>query len=73
MPQDTSRSEEVIEDFKKHKLAANALRCIDEKISGFEADRAVDRRLAGIGVFIVVVLIGISAYFLLSASSVTLS
>ncbi len=72
MSHDTSRSEQVVEGYKKHKLAASALRRIHLLIQGFEQDRAANLRLAGIGLAIILVLTGISAYILLSADSVTL-
>ncbi len=72
MLNDTPRSEEVIEDYKKHKLAASALRRIQLLIQGFEQDRAANLRLAGIGLALILVIAGISAYFLLSTDSVTL-
>lgn len=72
MSQETSRSEQVIEGYKKHKLAASALARIRELIQSFEQDRAADRRLAVIGLLGILVLIGISSYFLLSTDSLTL-
>ena len=72
MSHDTSRSEQVVEGYKTHKLAASALRRIHLLIQGFEQDRAANLRLAGIGLSIILVLAGISAYILLSADSVTL-
>jgi len=73
MSQQTSSSEQVIEGYKKHKLAASALARIDEMIQSFEQDRAVDRRLAVIGLLGILVLVGISSYFLLSSGNLTLS
>ncbi len=72
MSADTSRSEQVVEDYKKHKLARNALRRIQDLIREFEAGRAFDLRLALFGLIIVFTLTGVSAYFLLSADSMTL-
>ncbi len=71
MSQQASRSEQVIEGYKKHKLAASALARIHELIQGFEQERVVDRRLAVIGLLGVLVLVGISAYFLLNTDSLT--
>ena len=65
MSQETSRSEQVIEGYKKHKLAASALAGIHELIQSFEQERVVDRRLAVIGLLGILLLVGISAYFLL--------
>ena len=73
MSQQTSRSERVIEGYKKQKLAANALASIHELIQGFERERIVDRRLAVTGLLGILVLAGISTYFLLSTGSLTLT
>jgi hypothetical protein len=66
MSADTSRSEQVVEDYKKHKLAGCALHRINDLIRGFEAERAIDLRLAQFGSILVLALIGVSAYFLLN-------
>ena len=72
MSANTSRSEQVIEVYKKHKLASCALRRIDELIREFEACRALDLRLAQYGSVVILALISFSVYFLLSADSLTL-
>jgi hypothetical protein len=72
MSQQTSRSEQVIEGYKKHKLATSALARIHELIHSFEQDRAADRRLAVSGLLGILVLVGISSYFLLSSDSLIL-
>lgn len=72
MSQETSRSEQVIEGYKKHKLAASALCRIHELIQCFERDRVADRRLAVIGLLGILVLVGISSFFLLSSDNLTL-
>ncbi len=72
MEPDTSRSQQVVEDYKKRKLAVSALRRIQEIVHGFEHDRHVDRRLAGIGIALIVVLVAATAYFFLGTSTVTI-
>jgi hypothetical protein len=72
MSQDSSRSEQVVESYKKHKLAASALCRIHELNQSFERDRFADRRLAVIGLLGILVLVGISCYFLLSGDSLIL-
>jgi hypothetical protein len=67
------RSELVVEDYKKHKLARSALRRIHEIINGFEQDRAADLRMARIGISIVLVLLGVAAYFFFGSDSLTIS
>jgi len=72
MSADTSRSDQVIEDYKRHKLARSALRHIDELVCGFEEGWALDLRLAQFGLIIILALIAGAVYFLLSADSLTL-
>jgi hypothetical protein len=72
MSQQSSRSEQVVEGYKKHKLAASALCRIHELIQSFERDRVADGRLAVIGLLGILVLVGISWYFLLSSDSLIL-
>lgn len=73
MTSNTERSEAVVDDYKKHKLAASALRRIGEIIRGFEQDRAADVRLARIGIAIILALLGIAAYFYFGVETQTLS
>jgi len=73
MSQDTSRSKQVIEAYKKHKLASSALCRIHDLIRGFEEGRRLDRRLAQFGLVIMLGLVGVSACFLLSADRLFLS
>jgi hypothetical protein len=68
----TSRSEQVIEDYKKHKFASSALRRIHDLIRGFEEGRALDLRLAQFGMVIILGLLGVSACFLLSTVRLSL-
>jgi hypothetical protein len=64
MSADTSRSTQVIEDYKKHKLVGCALHRINDLIRGFEAERAINLRLAQFGSILVLALIGVSVCFL---------
>ncbi|MCP4470896.1 MAG: hypothetical protein GY815_09455 [Gammaproteobacteria bacterium] len=67
-----TRSEEVVESFKQHKLALSAMRRIHELIQSFEQERATDKRLAGVGLLLILLLLGVSLYFFMSGDSVTL-
>ena len=67
-----TRSEAVVEDYKRRKLAQSAMRRIHELIQGFEQERVTDKRLAGAGLLAILLLIGVSLYFFLSGDSVTL-
>lgn len=73
MTTDSERSEGVVEDYKKHKLARSALRRIQDIINSFEQDRATDLRMARIGITIILVLLGVAAYFFFGSDSLTLS
>ena len=68
-----TRSEEVVKSFKQRKLALSAMRRIHELLEGFEQERAIDKRLAGVGLLVILLLIGISLFFFMSAHSVTLN
>jgi len=72
MSTDTSRSAQVIEDYKRHKLASCALHRINDLLRVFEAQREVDQRLAQFGSILVLALIGASVYFLLNTGRLTL-
>jgi hypothetical protein len=67
-----TRSEAVVEDYKRRKLAQSAMRRIHELIQSFEQGRATDKRLARAGLLVILLLIGISLYFYMSGDSVTL-
>jgi hypothetical protein len=72
MSSQPNRSEAVITDYKKRKLKRSALRRIQDLLLSFEDERAFDRRLARIGVFVVVLLVVTSLYWLASADSMIL-
>ena len=72
MTVDTERSDTVVEDYKKHKLARSAIHRIHEIIHGFEQDRAFDLRMARSGIILLIVLIGLAAYFFFGGERMTL-
>ena len=72
MSSDTTRSEEVISDFKKRRLAQSSLHRIQELIHEFDEEHAFDHRLARVGIVIVVLLVSVAFYFLFSGDSITL-
>ena len=73
MESDTSRSEQVVGDFKKRKLSISALHKIQATIQGFENARAADARIAWTGVVAILIIVAFVAYFFLSINSTTLS
>jgi hypothetical protein len=72
MSSQLNRSEAVITDYKKRKLRRSALRRIQDLLLSFDQERAFDRRLARIGMAVVVLLVAISLYWLASADSMIL-
>jgi hypothetical protein len=72
MSSQLNRSEAVITDYKKRKLKRSALRRIQDLLLSFDQERAFDRRLARIGMAVVVLLVAISLYWLASADSMIL-
>ncbi|MDH3388634.1 MAG: hypothetical protein OEN02_12075 [Gammaproteobacteria bacterium] len=72
MESDSARSEQVVEAYKRHKLAVGALRRMRELVHGFEQDRAVDARLARIGVALILVVLATAAWLYISGDSITL-
>ena len=73
MGSDTSRSEQVVEDYKKRKLAISAMRRIHDLIHSFEKDRAADLRLARIGIVLLLAVLAVAAFYFFNTDSVTLS
>jgi len=73
MDSEPSRSEQVVEHYKKHKLVISALRKIQSLILGFEKDREIDARIASIGLVLILMLVAIVAYFFLSTDSITIA
>ena len=72
MPAQSQRSEEVIAGYKKHKLAHSALRRIHQLLKEFEQERALDRKLAGIGLAFIAIVVAASLFWLSSAGSTVL-
>ena len=72
MSLNSPKSEQVIEDYKKHKLARSALHRIHELIRGFEEDRVFDLRLAQFGMVIILGLLAAAAYLLLGVDKLSM-
>ncbi|MFT5219409.1 MAG: hypothetical protein ACI9LO_000978 [Planctomycetota bacterium] len=72
MESDHSRSEAVVESFKRRKLTISALRSIQQVLLGFKKDRETDQRIAGVGLLLIVVIAAIAAYFFFGTESITL-
>ena len=73
MDSEPSRSEQVVEHYKKHKLVISALRKIQSLILGYEEDREIDARIASIGLVLILMLVAIVVYFFLSTDSITIA
>ena len=68
-----SRSEQVIEHYKRHKLAASAYQRIRRLLEKFEQERAFDRKLAVVGMILLLLVLGYLAWRFLSFQSVVIS
>ncbi len=64
---------QVVEKYKQEKINTSILARIQQLIQKFEEDAIVDRRIAWIGISILIVLIAIAIYLLSSGSQVTIS
>jgi hypothetical protein len=59
----STRSEQVIEAFKRHRLASSVYRKIHRLIEAFEQDEKLDRQFAEIGMVVLLVVTGFAVYF----------
>lgn len=57
MSNDSNRSQQVVEGYKRHKLASSALREIHRLLQSFEQEREDDKRFAVIGIIVFIALI----------------
>ena len=73
MEQQNSHSEEVVERYQRHKLSVSVYAQIKALLEKFEAEDAADRRIAWIGLGIVVALVAASVYVFFSSSQITIS
>ncbi len=73
MSSDNSRSEAVVDAYKRDKVARSALRRIQVLLAEFDRSRAEDARLAVVGTVLILALIGVALYFFLSGDQITLS
>jgi len=73
MSQDMERSKRVVEDYKKRKIARSALQRVHELIHAFEQEHMFDRRMARIGLILILVVLAIAAFRFFSGESATLS
>ena len=64
MDTDLTRSEQVIEAFKRHKLASSIFSRIHRIIEGFEKDAKVDKLIAEVGIVILLIVTGLTAYLI---------
>jgi len=73
MEEPTKRSDEVIGQYRQHKMSVSVYARIKELLMQFEADNAADRRIAWIGMGIALALLIIAFYVFFGSSQVTLS
>lgn len=68
MSNHSSKSEEVVEGYKRHKLSASALREIHRLLQEFEQARAADKRIAVIGVIVMIALLAAAVLYIFVSS-----
>ena len=73
MSQEETRSQQVIEAYKRHKLALGALRRMQRIVRGFESDRQTDRRFARIGLGLILLLLLLALLLFVGGERVSLS
>ena len=59
-----TRSEQVIDAFKRHKLSLSVFRQIRRVIEGFEKDARTDRQIAEIGIAVLLITTGLVVYLM---------
>jgi hypothetical protein len=60
MKSDFTRSEQVIEAFKRQKLASSVFKQIHRVIEGFEEDEKLDRQIAEVGLVSLSIVVALS-------------
>lgn len=74
MTAESSRSEQVINAYKRHKLSVSALHRVRRMLHGFEQERATDRRLALFGIAVLILLmLAVAAWLFLGGGRVIIS
>ena len=73
MSNEFERSEQVVDDYRKHKLAASALARIREIVYGFEQERVADRRMARIGIAIILLILAIAGSLFFGGEDIIIS
>ena len=73
MKADNSRSDQVIEAYKRHKLSVSALHHIRRMLREFDRERAADRKLAIVGVVVIVSLFAVMVWLWLGGNDVVIS
>ena len=69
----SDRSEQVIDAYRNRKLASSALSRIREMVQGFERERLADRRMAQIGIVIILLILAIAAYLFFGGRDLIIS
>ena len=73
MEQPTDRSEQVVNNYRQHKVSVSVYARIKELLMKFEADSAADRRMARIGgLIIALALLAMVLFFNDSSPPITL-
>ena len=62
MDANITRSEQVIDAFKRHKLATSIYSQIHRVIEGFEENAKIDRQFAEVGIMVALIVTGLAVY-----------
>ncbi len=73
MDSQSDRSEQVVEAYKRHKLASSVLKRIHQIIEGFEQDRRLDTHVARIGLVVSILLIAALSFYFFGRAEVVIS
>jgi uncharacterized membrane protein len=73
MTADNSRSDQVIEAYKRHKLSISALHHVRRLLCEFDRARAADRKLAIVGVVLILSLLAVAAWMWLGGNQLVIS
>ena len=67
------RTDQVVDDYKQHKMNVSVMTRIQHLLAQFEADYAADRRWAWYGIVILIGVAMAAAYFFINGSKITIS
>lgn len=73
MEQPNNRSEQVVNNYRQHKLSISVYARIKDLLKKFEAEDAANKRMVWIGLGIALALVAVSVLVFVSGSQITIS